>query len=486
MSVLKKNILFNTLLSVSQLLFPLVTFPYASRVLGPEAIGAVSFADNFTTYFLIFSALGIPLYGVREIAKVKADKVRLGIVFSELLIIHFCTSIIAVIILFSISYYTPRMNVNMGLYQIGMAIVLGSVFMAEWFFQGIEKFRFIAVRSVCIRMFTIALLFVCVKGVADRDLYYGLNLVSIIIGASINILAITKHIRISWVNISLKRHFKPLLIIFSNSIITSVYLVFDTIILGFLTNDLHVGYYSAAMRISKLSMVIIGVLGTVLLPRLTVAFQEDDLITARNLISKSLSFVIFLSIPLALGTLCLANEIILLFAGPKYSASVPSLQILCFIVIIIGMAQVFSHQILLPLHQERKILYASIVGMIISLSLNFLLIPLLKQEGAAISSLSTELAVTVILFLYARKALKVSFPFVAFLQSLGTAMVFFAFRLLMLKFTDSAIIIILGTVICSAIFYAIVQLFIWKNKNVIEVLLGFPRLGFLKRYIVND
>jgi len=482
MSLLKKNILFNTLLSLSQLLFPLITFPYASRVLGPEAIGAVSFADNFTTYFLIFSALGIPLYGIREIAKVKNDQKKLGIVFSELLIIHLCTSFIAVLILFSISYFTERLKVNFGLYQIGMAIVMGSVFMAEWFFQGIEKFKFIAVRSVCIRLFTISLLFLFVHGIGDRDLYYGLNLVAIIIGASINMYAISKMVRLSFKGTSFKRHFKPLLIIFSNSVITSVYLVFDTIILGFLTNDLHVGYYSAAMRISKISMAIIGVLGAVLLPRLTVAFQQEDHTAAKAIINKSLSFVIFLSVPIALGTLCLSKEIVFLFAGAKYSDSVTSLNILCFIVIVIGMAQVFSHQILLPLHQEKKILFASIFGMVISLSLNFSLIPFLQQEGAAISSLTTEFAVTVILFLYARKALNISFPFKPFMQSLATALFFFVFRYLMLQLTANSILIILGTVIFSSLFYGVVQLFIWRNKNVLETLSGFPKLGFLKKY----
>lgn len=483
MSLLKKNILFNTLLSLSQLIFPLITFPYASRVLGPEAIGAVSFADNFTTYFLIFSALGIPLYGIREIAKVKNDQKRSGIVFSELLIIHFCTSLIAVLILFSISYFTDRLRLNFGLYQIGMAIVLGSVFMAEWFFQGIEKFKFIAVRSVCIRMFTIALLFLLVHSVKDRDLYYGLNLVAVLIGAAINMYAISKTVKISFRGTSFKRHFKPLLIIFSNSIITSVYLVFDTIILGFLTNDLNVGYYSAAMRISKISMAVIGVLGAVLLPRLTVAFQQEDLAVARTIIGKSLSFVVFLSVPIALGTLCLSKEIIFLFAGDKYSDSVSSLNILCFIVIVIGLAQVFSHQILLPLHQEKKILFASVFGMVISLTLNFTLIPIFKHVGAAISSLSTEALVTVVLFLYARKVLKISFPVKAFLQSLVTGLSFFAFRYFIMMLTTNNLIIIAGTVFFSAIFYLGMQLFVWRNKNVLETLAGFPKLGFLKRYI---
>jgi len=482
MSVLKKNIFFNALLSISQIIFPLISFPYASRVLGPEAIGAVSFADNFTIYFLIFAALGIPMYGVREIAKVKDDREKLGKVFSELLLIHLCTSIIAVIILLVVSFFTEKLRVNFGLYEIGMAIVLGSVFIVEWFFQGIEQFKFIAIRSVCIRLFTICLLFLFVHGIQDRNLYYGLNLIAVILAAAINMYAARKVVSLSFKGLSFKRHYKPLLIIFSNSIITSIYLVFDTIILGFLTNNLNVGYYSAAMRISKISMALIGVLGAVLLPRLTLAFQESNLDTARTLIDKSLSFVVFISVPIAMGTLCLSQEIIVLFAGPKYTDATYSLNILCFIVIVIGMAQVFGNQILLPLHQEKKILYASMFGVVVSLALNFALIPVFKHEGAAIASFSTELVVTLVLFFYAQRAMKFHFPFKTFLQSFVTALSFFAFRYSMYQVTSNGALIIAGTVILSGLFYGILQLFVWRNKNVLETLTAIPQLSFLKKY----
>jgi len=481
MSVLKRNIAFNTLLSISQILFPLVTFPYASRVLGPEAMGAVSFADNFTTYFLIFSALGIPLYGIREVAKAKNNPEALGKVFSELIFIHFITSVVSVIILFLISYFTNKLRTNFELYQIGMAVLLGNVFIAEWFFQGIEKFRYIALRTVFIRLVTVALLFLLVHTVEDRNTYYALNLLATILAAATNMYAINKITKISFKKLSLIKHLKPLFIIFSNSVVTTVYLVFDTIILGFLTRDVNVGYYSASMRISKLSLAIIGVLSAVLLPRLTIAFQNNDLTAAKSLLSKSMNFVIFLSVPIALGTYCLSEEIILLFAGNSYLPAVSSLQILCFIVIFVGIAQIFSHQILLPLHQEKKILYASIFGVVVSLSLNFLLIPVLKEDGAAISSLATEFCVTVALFFYAFRLLKFKFPVLEVVKSTLTCTAFFIIKFLILKLTLIPVLVILYTVLLSAIFYLVAQLFIWKNRNVLDILSGFGPLKFLQR-----
>lgn len=479
MSVFRRNLFYNTLLSVSQVLFPLITFPYSSRILGPEGMGAVNFADNFTTYFLLLAALGIPLYGVREIAKVKDQPQALSRVFSELLFIHLATSVLAVLILFSLSYSIGRLRSDFALYQIGMSVVLGSVFIAEWFFQGTEQFKFIAIRSMTIRIFTIALLFLLVDGPEDKVLFYGLNLIAVLLAAAANMYAIRQMVKLSFRNLSFKRHFKPLLIIFSNSVVTTIYLVFDTIILGFLTSDQYVGYYSASMRISKLSLAVIAALSTVLLPRLTMAFKNENFQEAEMLLDKSLNFVVFISVPIALGTLCLSREIILLFAGDQYLPAVLSLQVSCFIVFFVGLALVFSHQILLPLHLEKRILYASIFGVVVSLLLNFNLIPVFRHVGAAISSLATEAVVTLILFFFARRALKFAFPLKQILQSALTCLLFFFIKYSVLQFTNNAVAVILITVLLSAISYLLFQLFVWKNKHILETLSGFTMFSFL-------
>lgn len=481
MSVFKRNLFYNTLLSVSQVLFPLITFPYSSRILGPEGMGAVNFADNFTTYFLLVAALGIPLYGVREIAKVKDQPQQLSKVFSELLFIHLATSVIAVLILFGLSYSIGRLHSDLALYQIGMSVVLGSVFIAEWFFQGTEQFKYIAIRSVAIRLFTIILLFLLVHTPEDKVLFYGLNLLAVILAATANMYVIRKMVKITFRDLSFQRHFRPLLIIFSNSVVTTIYLVFDTIILGFITTDQHVGYYSASMRISKLSLAVIGALSAVLLPRLTMAFQNKNFDEAGILLDKSINFVIFLSIPIALGTLCLSREIILLFAGNQYLPAVLSLQVLCFIVIFVGIAQVFSHQILLPMHMEKMILYASIIGVVVSLLLNFTMIPLFKHVGAAISSLATEAVVTLVLFLFVRKAVKFAFPLLALMQSVLTCSLFFIIKYLVLQMTDHAVAIVLLTAFLSALSYLLCQVFLWKNKHILDILSGIGIFSFLGR-----
>jgi len=481
MTVLRKNATYNILLSLTQILFPLITFPYASRVLGPAAVGAVSLADNFTIYFLIFSGLGIPLYGVREVARVKHDLTRLGKTFSSLFFIHLISSTIAVCILFIISWHVQKLHSNFVLYQIGMAILMGSVFIVEWFFQGMEEFRYITVRTVLIRLLTIPLLFILVKGPEDRNIYFGLSLVVTLITGGFNMYFVTKKIKISVRTLEVKRHLKPLFLILSSALVTTIYLVFDTVILGFLTNDTNVGYYTASMRIAKISLSVMGAVSIVLLPRLTLIFHQQDYKTASSLLNRSIRFVIFLSVPIAMGIFCLSNEIISIFAGKDYLPAVNSLKILSFVVIFVGLAQVFSNQILLPLKQERKILYASIVGVAISLSLNFTLIPIFMHVGAAISSLLTELTVTIILYAFTRKLFPVSVPMIVFLKNFLTSMLFFFIKYLILRFTVVPIFVLTFTIGLSTLSYMLVQLLIWKDKDIIELLSSQSRVGFLNR-----
>lgn len=481
MSVLRKNAIYNVLLSITQLVLPLVTFPYAARVLGPNAMGAVSLADNFTIYFLIFSALGIPLYGLREVAKVKKDPVLLGKTYSSLLFIHLASAILAAGLLFIISWQVQKLSANFALYQIGIAIILGNVFIGEWFFQGLEEFKYITLRTVLIRLLTIPLVFLFVKAPGDKAIYFGLNLIVTVLSAGFNMYFITKKINISFYNLAIKRHLRPLLLIWASALVTTIYVVFDTVILGFLTDDAIVGYYAVAMRIAKISLTVLGAVSIALLPRLSLLFHQNDHHEATLLLNKSLRLVCFFSVPIAMGICCSADEIISVFAGGQFLPSVNSLRLLSFLVVLIGLAQVFSNQILLPLKQEKKILYATIVGVIISLSLNFTLIPIFLHIGAAISALLTELIVTLLLYLYVKRYFVVIIPFNVFFKSLLSTSLFFVSRYLVLQLTTIPLFVLTFTIVISVVSYFLVQLLIWKNKDMLDLLADYPVLGFLNK-----
>lgn len=479
--MLRKNVYYNVMLSFTQILFPLVTFPYASRILGPGAMGAVSFADNFTTYFLILSGLGIPLYGLREIAKVKNDPNLLAKTFLELFLINLGFALLSVVALLLISTNVSKLNNDLALYQIGMFVVLANTFVAEWFFQGIEQFRYITIRTILLRIFTIILLFFLVKGPADRTIYYGLNALTTLLAGGMNFYIITKKLKFNLNGLSFKKHFRPLFLILASAMVTTGYLVFDTIILGFLTNEVTVGYYAASMRIAKLSLSVLGAVSLALIPRFSVELHNEDQGAAKALVHKSLGFVVFLSVPIAVGIFCLATEFIYVFAGQAYQPAVRSLKVLSFLVILIGLAQVFSNQILLALKQEKKILYAAIAGVVVSLTVNFLLIPILGHTGAATSALLTELTVTWVAYRYAKRLFPIVFPFGIFWKSSLTSCLFFVVRYVVAQFTIIPLFVVIFTVALSVVVYLVIHLLVWKNRDLIAALSDYRLLSFLNR-----
>lgn len=472
MANLKTNFIYNILLAVSQILFPLITFPYASRILLPQGIGSVSFIDNFTQYFITFAALGIPVYGVREIAKRQQKREERSKLFSELIIIHFSLSLIVTIIYWLIVINTPKFSQDLTLCRIGIVLLVSNVFTIEWLYQGLEKFKFVVIRTIIIRIITIVALFVLVTSTEDREYYYGLNILGTVTSAIINLYVARKYVNFNWKGLELKKHLKPLIILLSTSIVISVYILLDTILLGFLTNNEIVGYYSASIRVSKLPLAVVGALGTVLIPRLTniITSGIDD---SNPLLEKSLQLSLLISTPIALGTLCLSKEIITVFAGISFIHAVPSLQILSCLVVIIGIAQVYGQQILLPIGKENYILIASSIGMMFSILLNFLLIPLFLHVGAAISSLVTEIIVALTLVIFSRKFIKITFPKKQFVTTVVTCIPFFLIREIILNYTNNIVTTLFVTIILGGLLYIGSQLFIWKNALMKSLISNF-------------
>jgi O-antigen/teichoic acid export membrane protein len=474
-ATLKTNFIYNILLAVSQILFPLITFPYASRILLPQGIGSVSFVDNFTQYFITFAALGIPVYGVREIAKRQQVKEERSKLFSELVVIHFSLSLIVTILYWIIVINTEKFQQDLFLCKIGVVLLISNVFTIEWLYQGLEKFKFVVIRTILIRIVTIIALFSLVKSVDDREFYYGLNILGTVTSAVINLYVARKYVNFHWKGLELRKHLKPLIVLLSTSIVISVYILLDTILLGFLTNNEIVGYYSASIRISKLPLAVVGALGTVLIPRLTNSMTLN-IDNSNSLLEKSLHLSLLISIPIAIGTLCLSKEIVTVFAGVKFIHAVPSLQILSCVVIIIGIAQVYGQQVLLPIGKENYILIASSIGMIFSILLNLFLIPSFLHIGAAMSSLFTEIVVAIILFIFSRKFLTITFPKKEFLTTSITCIFFFPIKEIIKLYTDDVLITLLSTITICGIVYVFCQVFIWKNTIMKKLVFNFLKV----------
>ncbi|SEM71271.1 Membrane protein involved in the export of O-antigen and teichoic acid [Mucilaginibacter gossypiicola] len=468
--MLKKNIFFNFLLSVSQILFSVIIFPFASRTLGPDGIGSVVFIDSITQIFLLIAALGIPIYGVREISKVKDDPDQLSSLFSELVTIHMICTAIFVVTYVLAGIFIGKINTHLNLVLIGAFILICNVFTIEWFFQGIEQFTYITKRTLLVRGLFLILLFGFVHHKGDEPVYYGLTAASYFFNALFNFIYSKKIIRLSFKHLNLKKHVKPLLVILCSNIVITVYLLMDNTILGFLKGEVPVGFYSTAVKIAKISITIVTALGAVLIPQISQAFKKGDHSRIQLLINKSFNFVCTFGIPISVGIIIMAPFIITTLVGKSFSQSIVPLQILSPIIFIIGATNVFAWQILSPLGNDKKVLIVVLCGMVVSLSINFAVIPTFSANGAAFANICTELVVMLLsfYFVYRLKVVAISAKPI-FSAALGSG-VFFLIAYIARKLFSDNIITEISIMLSCVIFYAIYQIKIIKNEIIFSII----------------
>lgn len=404
------NFFFNLIQSLSSVLFPLVTFPYASRILGPEGIGLTNFAENFCRYFMLFAALGIPIYGVREIAKVSDSFQLRSKIFSEIIVIHFSASCINVLVYLLIIFSFDKFQNHLGIYLLGAFYIFINTFSVEWFFNGLSEFKFIALRSVLIRFLFVIGLFVLVRDTSDVFWYFSLNVIVLFINNLISLYYCKGKIQFKIEELEIRKHLKPLFYIFLSTLAISLYILIDTLILGFLKKDTFVGYYTLASKLNKVPLTFIVALGIVLIPQLTLAAHEKDMVSFEKLIKKSTDFVVMVGVPITIGLFICSKQLIILFSGAEFLQGLKSMQIMTAVSLLIGLSNIYGMQILIPLGEDKKLLISVLIGTILSLTLNFILIPVWADQGAALTNLLSELAVTILAGYFASRVINIGSP----------------------------------------------------------------------------
>jgi O-antigen/teichoic acid export membrane protein len=471
MSSIKKNFFYNIVLSVTQVLFPLITFSYVARVIEPVGIGTVSFVESICRYAILIAALGIPVYGVREVAKLKHDKEKLSKLCSELLIIHFVATLFISLIYLITVLSIAKLNHNLDYYLLGLMMVFSNIFIMEWYFQGIGDFKFITLRTLIVRIITTISVFFLVTNTNEGINFFLLIVLTNIINGIINFWHAKKSLNLSFsFNFkSLKKHLTPLFFIFSTTISVSIYVLLDTIMLGFLADEKAVGFYSTALRISKVPMLFVGALGLVLIPQLSSSFHQNDLENFKILILKSLNFVITFSFPVIFFVFGISNELLYAFAGEQFMGAAIVLKILSVVVLLIGLSNVFGLQILTPMGKDKYLTFSVLLGTITSLSLNFILIPLYQERGAAITNIIAESAVTVATLYYAMKFIKLDFEYLFVLKSLVFSIPICFFSLGCSYLNTNYLFILISTSVMTGIYFIIVQVYIIKNQIIVEL-----------------
>lgn len=396
---LKGNIILNYINTISGLIFPIVTFPYAARILQPEGIGVVNFQNSIIGYIVLLTSLGIPLYAVREIAKCRDNLELRDRTTVEITLLSFLLCLLGYVAVWLLGEYVPRIHEEATLFYILSLTIIFTGIGVQWFYQGMEDFLFITVRGLIIRFLCAITLFVFVKDKGDL-LIYGLVIVGSTVGNNlINFIHLHKYIqpsRIDWSRLNITRHIRPAFRIFMLNVVISIYLQLNTIMLGFMTDDRTVGLFTSGVKITNILAFIITSLSAVMLPRCAHLIGEGKIDEFNSIIRKSYYLLMFSAIPMTTGVMLLARPITLCFCGDDYLGSIPVVIFTAPTIIFIGMTQIIGIQILYPYGKEMLVIYSTLVAAVLNVALNLLLIPLFAEAGAAISTLIAEFSVLVV------------------------------------------------------------------------------------------
>lgn len=392
---IKINFIFNLINTVTSLLFPLITFPYVSRILLPEGIGIVNFYQSIIQYIVLFSSLGIPMYAIRETAKYRDDRRRCSITTLEILSLHFILTFIGYLVVFILCCTVSEVKENIPLFLILSAQLFFTVIGCEWFYQGVEDFKYITIRSIIVRTLSVVFLFIFVKSREDIILYGIYCVAGIYAGNIFNFLRLRKYLDFSVLK-ELKplKHLKPALKIFVLNLIISLYVNLNSIMLGFLKGPESVGFFTSATKITQILLGVTSALGTVMLPRLSNLIANKNYEEFNRLANLATKFMFAVTLPLSVAVILLADNLILLLSGDAYADAILTLQILSFIIFAIGLSGVLGIQILYPQGKESIVIKSTAVGAVINLLLNFILIPRFSHHGAAVATLLAEIGVT--------------------------------------------------------------------------------------------
>lgn len=404
---LKINFLMNVILTMSSFIFPLITFPYVSRVLLPSGTGKVSFATSLIDYFVMFSQLGIPTYGIRACAKVRDDKEELTRTAHELLVINLIMTVVSYVALAVTITTVPKLSSDKTLYIIiGSTIFLTAIGM-EWLYKALEQYTYITIRSLIFKMISIGAMFLLVHEQSDYVKYGMITIVASSASYILNFINARKYIGLRPVGkYNFKRHLKPIFTFFAMSCASTIYTNLDTVMLGFMKTEVDVGYYNAAVKIKRILVSVVTSLGTILLPRASYYVENNMKNEFFHIIKKAFSFVFILATPLSIYFILFAKEGINFLSGNLYEGSIVPMQIIMPTLLLIGITNVMGIQILIPLGKEKFVLYSEIAGAVTDIIINVILIPKYASAGAAVGTLIAEFVVLVVQYKVLKKQVK--------------------------------------------------------------------------------
>lgn len=468
-----KNYMYNLMYQMLIILLPLITTPYVSRVLGASGLGTYSYTNSITQYFILCGCIGLNLYGQREIAFNQKNISERSKTFFELIILRVISLSISLILFFFLLKFQKK---YLFIFSIQIIDIFAAMIDISWFYQGIEEFKKIVIRNTCVKLIAILLIFMLVKTKDDLVLYVFCYSISLFLGNISMWIYLPKYIiKTNISSLNCKQHLRPALLLFIPQIATSVYTVLDKTMIGILTNaDSEVAFYEQSQKIIKIALTIATSLGTVLMPRIANLYHMNELIKVKSYMYKSFQFISFLTFPICLGIIGIANGFVPWFFGNGFDKVIWNMIFISPIVIIIGISNVIGTQFLLPTKKQKQYTISVITGTLFNFVLNLILIPIFSSLGAAIATVFSELAVTITQIYFVKNIFDFKKIFMNSIKYILSSIIMFFCICVLNKFLYVSIFSTLFEIIIGMIVYVTV-LIVLKDKLIIRVIRAIKR-----------
>lgn len=467
---IKRNFLYNLFLTLSNYIVGLIVFPYISRVLGVANIGIIGFVDNSINYFILFATMGISTIGAREIARVKLDKINLNSVFNSLLALSSIFLAIVVVIYFALIYAVPDFSQYKSLFLIGSAKLIFTIYSVEWFYRGIENFKFISIRNGVVKVFYLILIFLFVRQKDDVEIYFLLTVLSIVVSSAINLWYARKFVSFAFKNITITPFVKQVLYIGSYSLLTSMYTTFNIMYLGFVRSSVEVGYYWTALKIFTIIMGFYTAFTGVMMPRMSGLVVRMEFDKFQELIKKSFDLLLSFVLPVIVVSTILAPQLIYILSGTGYEGAIIPMQIIMPLLLVVGIAQIIAVQVLMPLKHDSIILRASIVGAVVGILGNLIFVSKYGSIGTACVLLISEIVVTVYYIYYSNNQKIISYSFSMLKRHLINLSPYIVVNLILSFWVISSFVTITMAIVINGLLFFFLQFFYVKNEFVFKYL----------------
>ena len=465
------NLIANGIKTLMSVLFPLITFPYASRILGASGIGKVDYARSIIAYFALMASLGIGTYAVREGARIRDNKEKFDKFAQEILHINLVTTGIAYVFLF-IFLRLPILQEYHQLLIISGASILCTTVGMEWLFTIKEEYQYITIRAILFQILSLVLMFLLVRSHKDYAWYAALTVISSGGSAIMNLFYSRRFV--TWRNkkkCEYRKHLKPIFLIFGTSLASSIYMHMDTTMLGAIQGDVATGIYSAAVKVNAIVGTLIGTISATILPRVSYYIGNDMKKEYEGLMKVSMDILLLISVPAAIGMMCTSDILILLFSGEEFMSGTTAAKILSARVIVGAVNRVLAYQVCTPYKKDKEVLVSTGGGAAFNLIANVILIPIYGVTGAAIATFFSEIVVFLILMYYSGKILDVKRFYHRGIIYLIGSIPFFGIRLLAGLYCKNIVLVLGITVLGSMLLYFGILLIVrdpylsaYKNK----------------------